>query len=88
MYAPIFCQPHPLAVPENVKHINILTALIPSYYKYTDGIVYCVYVDFDYKGTEIVGRPERTHWRPSKKLDVASIGIMVARYLTTCVSLL
>ena len=30
--------------------------------------------------------PERTHWRPSKKLDTARIGIMPATYSTTCVS--
>lgn len=30
--------------------------------------------------------PERTHWRPSKKLDIARIGIMPATYSTTCVS--
>lgn len=30
--------------------------------------------------------PERTHWRPSKKLDIARIGIMPATYSTSCVS--
>ena len=30
--------------------------------------------------------PERTHWRPSKKLDIAIIGIMLATYSITCVS--
>lgn len=33
-------------------------------------------------------KPERTHWRPSKKFDVARSGIMMAMYLTTSVSLL
>lgn len=27
--------------------------------------------------------PERTHWMPSMKLDIASIGIIIATYFTT-----